>query len=237
LGSSHRAAQLIVVVEADSSGIPVACTDSIVTHGAHLDSTATDGGRSIHSSRAGNASAHIHGGPAIPMRTAERIGCAARVRALVRDRRGNPLHLGRSRRLASAAQLTALRIRDHGRCQFPGCEHTHDLEAHHIVQSLWGGRTDLDNLVLICGHHHCLIHDHGYRIRGSGTEVTFHRPDGLPVGPASAPIGGSVDGLITGHVGARIDEDTITPTWAGERLDLSGILATLLSEDTWLAGA
>jgi hypothetical protein len=67
------------------------------------------------------------------MRTAERIGCNARVRALLRTRRGNPLYLGRTRRLVSPAQMTALQIRDQGRCQFPGCEHTLHLQAHHIV--------------------------------------------------------------------------------------------------------
>ncbi|HTK62258.1 MAG TPA: DUF222 domain-containing protein [Pseudonocardia sp.] len=185
----------------------------------------------------GRGSARIQRGPALPMRTAERVGCNARVRALLRDRRGNPLYLGRTRRLASPTQLTALQVRDQGRCQFPGCDQTRHLEAHHIVHWLRGGRTDLDNLVLICGRHHRLIHDLGFRIRGRGTELTFHRPDGRTIPPAGTPMSGTLDELITGHVGGRIDDDTITPTWAGERLDLSGILADLLPEEAWLAAA
>jgi hypothetical protein len=185
----------------------------------------------------GNGVAHLQGGPAIPMRTVERVGCNARVRALLRGSGGNPLYLGRARRLASPAQMAVLQIRDHGRCQFPGCDHTHDLEAHHIVHWLRGGRTDLDNLILICGRHHHLIHDHGYRVRGTATAPTHHRPDGRPIDPVGAPTSGSVDALIAGHVGEVIDDDTITPTWAGERLDLSGVLADLLPEPTWQAAA
>jgi hypothetical protein len=183
---------------------------------------------------AGSGSARLRGGPAIPMRTAERIGCNARVRALVRDRRGNPLHLGRTRRLASPAQVAALHIRDQGRCRFPGCDQTRHLQAHHIVHWLRGGRTDLDNLMLICGHHHRLIHDHGYRVRGRGTKLTFHRPDGGAIEPSGAPTCGNVEGLVAGHAARHIDGDTITPTWAGERLDLSAVLAGLLPERAWM---
>lgn len=175
-------------------------------------------------------SAYLQGGPAIPMRTAERIGCNARVRALVRDRRGNPLHLGRTRRLASPAQIATLQIRDKGRCRFPGCEQTRHLEAHHIVHWLRGGRTDLANLMLICGHHHRQIHDHGYIVRGRGTEATFHRPDECPIEPFGSPTSGNVEALRAGNGSRQIDGDTITPYWAGERLDLDAALAGLFAQ-------
>lgn len=101
---------------------------------------------------------------------------------------------------------------------------------------LRGGRTDLDNLVLICEHHHRLVHDHGYRVRGRGTELTFHRPDGRVIDLAGAPTSGNVDDLIAGHTAGRIDGDTITPTWTGERLDLNAVLAGLLPEPAWMDG-
>jgi HNH endonuclease len=51
-----------------------------------------------------------------------------------------------------------LELRDRG-CAFPGCDRppawTH---AHHIVAWYCGGATTLDNGVLLCGHHHRLIH-------------------------------------------------------------------------------
>jgi hypothetical protein len=64
------------------------------------------------------------------------------------------LGYGRSRRIATAAQRRALAARDRG-CVFPGCDHPPDwCEAHHVIPWESGGRTDLDNLALLCDHHH-----------------------------------------------------------------------------------
>src|SRR6185369_10050106 len=68
--------------------------------------------------------AWIEGGPAIPTAVTERLACGAALQALVVDRRGNPLHLGRRRRTVSPAQLCALRVRDRDHCVFPGCPQT-----------------------------------------------------------------------------------------------------------------
>jgi HNH endonuclease len=45
-------------------------------------------------------------------------------------------------------------VRDGKRCQFPGCTHTRHLHAHHVRHWLFGGRTDIDNLILVCSFHH-----------------------------------------------------------------------------------
>jgi HNH endonuclease len=67
---------------------------------------------------------------------------------------GQPLWLGRTRRLASAAQTYALHARDGG-CSFPSCTTRPEwCEKHHIVEWAAGGRTDVDNLTLLCGYHH-----------------------------------------------------------------------------------
>lgn len=234
----RQVAPAVVVVLDTGSDADTGTDAGPVADAASATGTGGDSGSTpVACAKAAPGSARFQGGPAIPIRTAERVGCNARVRALLRDRRGNPLFLGRTRRLASPAQLAALHIRDQGRCRFPGCDHTQHLEAHHIVHWLRGGRTDLQNLMLICGHHHRLVHDHGYRVRGRGTELTFHRPDGRPVPLIGVPTSGGVEELIAGHPGGPIDDDTITPTWAGERLDLSGILAQLLPEEAWLTAA
>ncbi len=176
----------------------------------------------------GRPTAHYRGGPAVPFASAERMGCTARVRALVRDRRGNPLFLGRGRRLASRSQLAALHVRDHGRCRFPGCEETRHLDAHHIVHWMRGGRTDVDNLILCCDRHHRLVHDHGYRITGQGVDVEFHRPDGCPIRAAGPTLSGSPRELLERHSEPTITDRTIVPTWAGEPLDLYAALDSLL---------
>ena len=52
--------------------------------------------------------AQLENGPSIPLASAERIACAARVRALVKDRRGNPLYLGRTRPSVSVTSTDAV---------------------------------------------------------------------------------------------------------------------------------
>ena len=68
------------------------------------------------------------------------------------------LNVGRTRRLATRAQRTAVRVQQDGHCAAPGCRHTH-LELHHV--SWWdrdGGRTDLVNLVGLCRACHLAVH-------------------------------------------------------------------------------
>jgi hypothetical protein len=40
--------------------------------------------------------------------------------------------------------------------------------AHHVEHWADGGATSLDNLVLLCGHHHRLIHQGPWEIRRAG---------------------------------------------------------------------
>ncbi|MGI8823755.1 MAG: hypothetical protein ACR2JP_10725 [Acidimicrobiia bacterium] len=39
----------------------------------------------------------------------------------------------------------------------------------------------MDNLLLLCRHHHTLIHQHGYAISGDAIRPRFHRPDRTPL--------------------------------------------------------
>jgi hypothetical protein len=174
--------------------------------------------------------AQLDGGPEVPTPTAERLACDARVQALLNDRTGNRMYLGRARRLATPSQIAALTVRDGSQCQFPACTHTRHLHAHHVRPWLYGGRTDIDNLILICSHHHVLIHDHGYRIRRLDGRWEFLRPDGTPVPATAAQLTGNAESLIEMHTRARlrINRTTLTPDWYGERLDPEPILDALL---------
>jgi hypothetical protein len=72
-----------------------------------------------------------------------------------------PLEVGRATRVVSAAQRTALAVRDGG-CVFPGCDRPLAwCEAHHLRHWLHGGPTDLGNLVLLCRTHHRAVHEGG----------------------------------------------------------------------------
>jgi hypothetical protein len=89
------------------------------------------------------------------------------------------LHLGRTTRLANRAQRRALRAL-YATCAIPGCSVRYDrCKLHHIVWWRNGGRTDLDNLVPVCAHHHSKIHDNGWDITvGPNRELTIRFPDG-----------------------------------------------------------
>ena len=78
---------------------------------------------------------------------------------------GAVLDLGRTRRLASPSQTLALAARDGG-CSFPGCGQPPEwCERHHVVAWMDGGKTDLDNLTLLCRYHHHNFHERGWRCR------------------------------------------------------------------------
>jgi hypothetical protein len=125
----------------------------------------------------------------------------------------------------------ALEHRDCG-CRFPGCA-SRFCDAHHVEHWIDGGRTRLDNLVLLCRRHHRAVHEDGYAVEllASG-EVTFRRPDGRPlpaVPPAPLVHGDAIEVLRHDRrtEGIVIDRDTCASTWAGEPLDVDFALLTL----------
>jgi Domain of unknown function (DUF222)/HNH endonuclease len=129
-------------------------------------------------------------GEAIHPETARRAICHSRFQVLLEDERGEPLELGRLRRDPSPAMVRLLRLRDTG-CTFPGCGSKRFAEAHHIEWWSTGGRTDLENLALICSFHHKLVHEYGWRIRREDGEIRWFHPDGRryragPAPPATA---------------------------------------------------
>jgi hypothetical protein len=105
---------------------------------------------------------------------------------LVHGSSGSVLAHGRARRLASQAQAEALLARDGG-CAFPGCDHPPEwCERHHIREWRAGGRTDLDNLVLLCSYHHRRFEAQGWHIR-----IRDHVPWFIPppfIDPDQTPI-------------------------------------------------
>jgi uncharacterized protein DUF222/HNH endonuclease len=128
----------------------------------------------------------IEGGPAIHTETAKRLLCSARVQTVLEDHSGQPLRLGRMSREPSTAMIRQLRYRDR-ECRFPGCGARRFTQAHHITWWEQGGRTDLDNLVLVCFFHHKLVHEYGWKLtRTPDGIVDWFYPDGTGyrVGPA-----------------------------------------------------
>jgi hypothetical protein len=95
---------------------------------------------------------------------ARRIACDAGITRVLTDPAGLPLDVGREKRTVTPAQWIALTQRDKG-CTFPGCTRPSPwCQAHHILHWADGGPTTLDNQVLLCGHHHRVIHHHGWAV-------------------------------------------------------------------------
>jgi uncharacterized protein DUF222/HNH endonuclease len=114
----------------------------------------------------------------LPIETVKRLCCDGSLITVLEDERGRPLDVGRKQRTVSTALRRALWSRDRG-CSFPGCRHTRYVDVHHIHPWADGGATSLDNLTLLCTHHHTLLHQGGFTIhRDSNGEIYFRRPDG-----------------------------------------------------------
>src|SRR3954447_4616297 len=104
-------------------------------------------------------------GTDLPPEVLRRLACDAEVIPAVLGTRGEVLDVGRLHRLVTPALWTALVIRDR-HCTFPGCTRPPLMcHAHHLRHWTNGGATSLDNLALLCGHHHRVIHHTPWQIR------------------------------------------------------------------------
>jgi hypothetical protein len=127
---------------------------------------------------ASGAGGEVEDGPPLHTDTVRRLLCDARVQVVAEDPAGNAIGLGRISREPSAAMVRQVRYRDRG-CRFPGCGTRAYTQAHHIRWWRHGGRTDVENLLLICSFHHRLVHEHGWRVmRGHRGGLRWFRPDG-----------------------------------------------------------
>lgn len=134
-------------------------------------------------------------GDALPGSVVDRNLCTVGSRSVTVDSCGNPLDVGREQRLFTAKQRVALAVRDGG-CMFPECRVPASYcEAHHCDH--WHGDlglTDIDRGILLCRHHHMLLHNNGWKITREGLgKFMLHPPGrrggvGVGVGDDSEPI-------------------------------------------------
>ena len=120
----------------------------------------------------------IEGAGPISVETAERLTCDAR--RLTIKPQGRDLVHSRVGRCASYAQQRALHKRA-GHCQYPGCTAARELEAHHLITVERGGKTELDNLILLCPRHHKLLHDHHIETTGNADQPIFRDNSGRAI--------------------------------------------------------
>jgi hypothetical protein len=136
--------------------------------------------------RSGHARIEGQSNP-VSLATAERIACTAGTSDIVFDEEFRPLDVGRDLRLYTKKQRIAMAARDGG-CMFPGCDRPPSwTEAHHIKHWVRDhGPTNVDEGILLCRHHHRLMHHGGWEITRVGGEFDLIPPTSID--PAQAPI-------------------------------------------------
>jgi len=127
---------------------------------------------------AGSGRCETSDGVALSAAVVRRLACDAGVLPTVMGGDSQVLDQGRRTRTVSPAQRRALIARDGG-CVFPGCDRPSSwCDAHHIIHWLDHGRTDLDNLVLLCSAHHRCVHEGGWNLTHAGGSLVFTDPAG-----------------------------------------------------------
>jgi hypothetical protein len=182
----------------------------------------------------GVLSATLEDGTNVSAETLRRVACDCGLVAVTGD--AESLNIGRRTRSIPPAIRRVLQLRDRG-CAFPGCTHDRFLHGHHVKHWLHGGGTSADNLVLLCTHHHHLVHEGGWSVeRDDHGARLFVSPDGARVEAAVPPA-------VTGDTltwlqewandrGLDLGPDANLPLWDGTRPDYDVAVAGLLRATT-----
>ncbi len=127
----------------------------------------------------------------------------------------------RKTRSIPPALRRALQLRDR-HCTFPACTSRHSLDSHHIRHWADGGETKVENLTLLCGLHHRLLHEGGFQlIRANDGTLSFITPNGNRICdyPPTVTSDRSLED-INNQAGLDIDHETAVPNWHWGNMDL-----------------
>ena len=170
-------------------------------------------------------------GSHVPAGTSRRLSCDAEAVRVERGPDGSVLDVGRRMRTVDWRLRKALDVRDRG-CRFPGCGSRH-TQAHHVIPWAEGGKTSLDNLILLCRFHHRAVHEGGWRVEmDPDGEAGFRDPKGrlIPGVPPAADVKAPATadaGIASWHRQKGINSRTATEKWEQEPLHLGRVLWVL----------
>jgi hypothetical protein len=169
--------------------------------------------------------------------TAKRLCCDASLVPVLDNSSGNVLNVGLKTRAIPPSIRRALQIRDQG-CRFSGCCESRYVDAHHVQHWCDGGETRLDNLVLLCRHHHRLLHQEGYEIVKHGEQqFEFLTPSGGTLKAALVPQFAALEDVVSealaierehDGIGLAIDSRTAVTRWEGEKMDYDLAVGAML---------
>ena len=93
----------------------------------------------------------------IPIRELMRNGLNGSLFFHLMSDRAKTMQVATEQRFANRKQLAVITARDRG-CTFPGCDAPPGwCDANHVVPFARGGKTDINNLALLCSYHHHLL--------------------------------------------------------------------------------
>lgn len=124
-------------------------------------------------------------GPAL-YETMERYLCdAALCFTVLHD--GEVLLAGKEKRTFSGPLRRTLTL-TRRTCEFPGCDRPADwCEGHHLLAFVLRGKTEPGNGCLLCGFHHRLVHEGGWKVERDDGETVATNPFGERFRSAKSP--------------------------------------------------
>ncbi len=136
-----------------------------------------------HDAMVGAEPATFEDGTPLPPALLARIACSSQLARIVFGPDSTILDSGREVRIFTAGQTRAIIARDR-HCQYPRCQEPPSRgEIHH---SLWWGRhqgpTSTDHGILLCWHHHTLVHAREIDIARRDGEWIFTDRHGQVIG-------------------------------------------------------
>lgn len=169
-GTEHRARpHLTVLIDHTTMQSLVDRTPRHVTGGRG----STDGTRPLTPSDL-DRGARFDDGTRVPRHVLDRLACDGELNRVLFTPNGEVLEAGRTVRLFTGAKRAAIVARDR-HCTYPGCTAPPQIsDGHHVDH--WArdhGRTDVDRGVLLCYHHHHLVHVRDISVRRCGRSWQF----------------------------------------------------------------
>jgi len=174
---------------------------------------------------------NIDGGARLLPETVRRLACDASFAWLLRGKDGEPVNVSSRHGSIPRALRRMVRVRDEGRCRFPGCDETRYTEVHHLVHRCAGGPNTAANLLTLCWFHHRLVHEGGWSLAFTAEGYVATAPAGRCIAVASGTkavqSGAAGVAVLNRAAGVVIEPSTIVPQWGGESLDLGWAVTNL----------